>query len=337
MDKKQALAKLDSVISKGRVEMYKPIQVAEVLHAARKDKKIKLSVLETYRTQSKQLRDTVTKELLGKVSTSSAKYQDDIWNESAVPPDAMRYLGEMNDKAGEVEEYIYQNVWLKNSFLILIRDHLDGIKTIKDLFSLFEAFKEDGMRTSEDRLFEIFVVAVLQADLHSIGAELRIEETKVNEGSSSAERIIKSVQGFTKQLHFSRIGHTNAADAGLDIWSNFGAIVSVKNYKLDEQLVGKVLLDTPIGELVIACDSYTDEAVRAIKRASQNRSITIVTREELLKDAERLLNDPDSAREFLNVFVTNFDHEFPRNMTLEIFMRKRGYRLQKPAHGAWAV
>jgi len=115
------------------------------------------------------------------------------------------------------------------------------------------------------------------------------------------------------------IGHTNAADAGLDIWSNFGAIVSVKNYKLDEQLVGKVLLDTPIGELVIACDSYTDEAVRAIKRASQNRSITIVTREELLKDAERLLNDPDSAREFLNVFVTNFEHEFPRNMTLEIF------------------
>ena len=337
MNKTQAVAKLDSVISKSRVEMYKPIQVAEVLHAARFDKSIQLNNLETYRLQSKQLRDAVTRELLGKVSTSSAKFQDDIWNETAVPPEAMNVLGALNQKHGAVEEYIYQNVWLKNSFLILIRDNLDTIKNIDDIHSLFAAFNEDGMRSSGDRLFEIFVVAVLQADISSLNVKIKFEEDKLISGSSSAERIIQAVQTLTHRLHFSRIGHTNAADAGLDIWSNFGAIVSVKNYKLDEQLARKVLEDTPIGQLVIACDSYTGEALEVLKKESIDRSITLVTKNELMQDAKRLLGTQSSAEEFLKVFLSNFDHEFPRNTTLEVFMQNRGYKIEKPAHTGWAT
>jgi type II restriction enzyme len=336
MNKAQAIAKLDNVISKSRVEMYKPIQVAEVLHAARIDKSIQLDQLETYRLQSKQLRDAVTRELIGKVSTSSAKFQDDVWNDTAVPPEAMKILGDLNVKNGAVEEYIYQNVWLKNSFLILIRDHLDTIKNIGDINSLFAAFNEDGMRSSGDRLFEIFVVAVLQADISSLNVKIKFEEKKPMTGDSSAERIVQAIQGLTHTLHFSRIGHTNAADAGLDIWSNFGAIVSVKNYKLDEHLALKVLGDTPIGQLVIACDSYSIEALEVLKKESTNRSITLVTKDELIQDAERLLDNQSSAEEFLKVFLSNFDHEFPRNTTLEVFMQSRGYKIEKPTHGRWA-
>ena len=44
---------LDTVIEKGRVHLYKPIQVAEILYRDRVYKDIDLSKLEDYRTQSK--------------------------------------------------------------------------------------------------------------------------------------------------------------------------------------------------------------------------------------------------------------------------------------------
>ena len=47
---------LDTIIEKGRVYLYKPIQVAEILYRDRVYKDIDLSKLEDYRTQSKKWR-----------------------------------------------------------------------------------------------------------------------------------------------------------------------------------------------------------------------------------------------------------------------------------------
>ena len=57
---------LDTVIEKGRVHLYKPIQVAEILYRDRVYKDIDLSKLEDYRTQSKKWRDEITMPLLGR-------------------------------------------------------------------------------------------------------------------------------------------------------------------------------------------------------------------------------------------------------------------------------
>jgi HaeII restriction endonuclease len=335
MKKEQALAKLDAVVSKSKVEMYKPIQVAEVLHAARNDSSIKLDELETYRTRSKKFRDQVTRELFGKVSTSSAKFQDDIWSEDELPPPAMQILGNINATTGKVEEYIYQNVWRKNSFLIEIRNYLQAIEDSDDLVSIFEAFEADGMRSSGDRFFETFCVAVLQCDVSSSGAYIKILEQTRSNNLSTVEKIIDAIKAGEPKLQFSRIGHTNAADAGLDIWSNFGVIVSVKNYLLDADLAIKVLEDTPVGELIIACDNYTNEALEEIKKMTPNRSVTIVTKAELLNDAKRLLSDAASAKQFVQILLSNFDHEFPMALTLESFMKNRGYSVSLPSRSGF--
>ena len=104
----KAKQSLDNIIRKARVHLYKPIQIAEILYRDRVHGDIDLSDLETYRTKSKKWRDVICVPFLGRTSTSSAKYQDDIFNESAVPPSILKVLGTENrNKDGIVESYIY--------------------------------------------------------------------------------------------------------------------------------------------------------------------------------------------------------------------------------------
>ena len=53
LEAKQAL---DKIISKGRLHLYKPIQIAEILYRDRTEGDINLSDLDTYRNASKRWR-----------------------------------------------------------------------------------------------------------------------------------------------------------------------------------------------------------------------------------------------------------------------------------------
>ena len=104
-----AKERLDLLIAKARVDLYKPIQIAEVLRAARlKQAKIDFANLESYRNPSIAWRNAVTKRLLNKHSTSSARYQHDVWNDNAMPAAILKELDKANqESAGVVERYIY--------------------------------------------------------------------------------------------------------------------------------------------------------------------------------------------------------------------------------------
>ncbi len=94
----EAKQALDKIISKGRVHLYKPIQIAEILYRDRIDGDIDLSDLSTYRNASKRWRDIICLRFLGRTSTSSARYQDDVFNENAVPPSVLEILGAEKDR-----------------------------------------------------------------------------------------------------------------------------------------------------------------------------------------------------------------------------------------------
>ena len=79
MDNKTAKDQLDIVIRKARVHFYKPIQIAEILYRDRIEGDIDLSDLNTYRTPSRKWRDAISLRFIGRISTSSAKYQDDLF------------------------------------------------------------------------------------------------------------------------------------------------------------------------------------------------------------------------------------------------------------------
>jgi type II restriction enzyme len=100
---------LDKVIDKARIHLYKPIQIAEILYRDRIQGDILLSDLNTYRTASRKWRDLICISFLGRISTSSARYQDDLFNDNAIPPSILAILGEENKiKHGIVEAYIYR-------------------------------------------------------------------------------------------------------------------------------------------------------------------------------------------------------------------------------------
>ena len=96
MELTKAKTALDLVIKKARVHLYKPIQIAEILCRDRIHRDIDLIDLETYRAKSKKWRDLICVRFLGRTSTSSAKYQDDLFNKNAVPPVAISVLGQEN-------------------------------------------------------------------------------------------------------------------------------------------------------------------------------------------------------------------------------------------------
>ena len=93
MDNITAKKHLDTVIRKARVHFYKPIQIAEILRRDRIEGDISLSDLETYRTPSRKWRDGISLRFIGRISTSSAKYQDNLFEANATPPVVLAHLG----------------------------------------------------------------------------------------------------------------------------------------------------------------------------------------------------------------------------------------------------
>jgi len=335
MNLPSARAKLDHVIQLSRVEMYKPIQIAETLREFSLNKSINPSKLETYRNLSRDLRNRVTLELIGKVSTSSMRFQDDLWNASAMPPEALNALASANSKH-QVEEYIYQHVYAKSSQMIEIRKVLDQVKTLSDIQSIFDLFNTPGLRSSADRLFEVFALSVLQTQIEKSDFTFTLSGNSDSVKGITGKKLISIAEGQGNDLELAKMGHTNAADAGLDIWTNFGVVVSVKNYNLDEDLFLKVLSDTPVGLLVVICETVSKNVEKELLKYSNNRPVVLITRGELFEDAGILLASSDHAKVFVNKLISFYDKEFPLTVTLENFMAKRNYRISPPGNPSWA-
>ena len=96
----EAREALDRLIRKSRIHFYKPIQVAEILYHDRVFHDVDLSSIETYRNRSKKWRDEISTELLGRVCTSSSRFQDNLFDQNAIHPEVLQVLGRVNRETG---------------------------------------------------------------------------------------------------------------------------------------------------------------------------------------------------------------------------------------------
>ncbi len=332
---------LDAIIRKSRVHLYKPIQIAEILFHHRTQRGLKLKDLESYRNLSKHWRDDVSMILVGRKSTSSQKYQDNIFETNAMPTKLLMQLGRINKEGtGFVEAYIYQALENRLSSVHAVYEYVGSSTadsfSLKTLVSSFQSIP--GLRRSTDKIYEILVYALFATIVRTLKAQVTLEiGNKDKEILKDFERFIKMVLGidaeqtkFTLPAALYRVGVTNAADRGLDIWANFGPAIQVKHLTLTAELVEDIADNITADKIVIVCLDAERKIIESFLRQIGwvERIQGIITIDDL--DAWYRLCLNKKYRDNLGVNLLKdmrreFAEEFPANKEIVPFMKQRGY------------
>lgn len=347
----KAKGKLDSVIGKSRIDLYKPIQVAEVLFHSRHGEVEDIRNVETFKNRSCKWRDEVTLELLGKRSTSSAQFQHNLWDENAVPPEALCLLDKENkEKGGIVERYIYQRF-------------IDRRKTVSSLFDyVFQAtpenfylekflgsfVKDKGIKRSIDKAFEIVTYSLFQTVVTQLDASVTVsvpEHTRdILEEFSALTKVLLGVDSQTfswsEKASIYRVGVTNSADRGLDMWANFGPAIQVKHLTLDQEMTEQIVDQVESDRIVIVCLKKHEKFILAVlSQISWGQRVKgIITQVELVDWYNRCLRGRLKERlglPLLNLLRKSLGEEFGQVSNIESFLDKRGYR-EITLDGIWA-
>lgn len=348
----EAKIAIDKIIKKSRVHLYKPIQIAEILHRDRVNKDIDLQNLNTYRTQSKKWRDIISKRFVGNVSTSSSVYQDNLFNENAVPPRLIAQLGIENCKHnGIVEAYIYKRFMQRQSNMITSLDYAQTTKPQKfDLEKFIELFELNaGLKRSIGKVYEIIIYALFSVIVNhlNIRVQVKLDKSKkhlLKEFSNFAKNVLNitpDTTSFEVQAKFHRVGVTNAADRGLDMWSNFGIAVQVKHLSLTEELAEGIVSSISADRIVIVCKSSQEKLIISLLNQIgwKSKIQSVIVEEQLIDWYEKALRGTFSkslAQPLIESISNQLIKEFPSadNQDLLNFMYKRGYTtLNTEIHG----
>ncbi|MDQ3387115.1 MAG: HaeII family restriction endonuclease [Actinomycetota bacterium] len=337
----KAKNRLDRIIDKARVDLYKPVQVAEVLRKSREDESLNISDLDSYRNPSVKWRDTVTMKLTGKRSSSSARYQHDLWNDTAMPPTILEVLDRENkDTGGAVERYVYMRYQERQGMVTRAIVSVEKA-TAQDfqLRGLLEAFvAQPGIRRSVDKAYEIVVHSLFETLVVALEATVKVRVPETSRGLieefPDLSRVLLGLSPgslqFEQPAHIYRVGVTNAADRGLDMWSNFGPAIQVKHLTLSERLAEEVVDKVESDHIVIVCRDIDAKTIETITKQIGwgNRVRGIVRESELIHWYELCLRGRFADRlatPLLDGLRTGFEAEFPQSANIADFLAERGY------------
>ena len=342
----EAKAKLDDHIGKQRSAFYKPIQVAEILHRADcKENGLtpqQLLKKELYRNPSKRWRDEVTLRLVGNVSTSSQKFQDNLFEDNAIAPTTLAVLAEENYHYPHiVERYIYQAFWLKLSAIHQVAHYLEQSQSTPNTFDLahFFAFFEEGLRRSIDKAYEIVVYALFDALVHHLQAQVSLS---IDTSSPQTLALLQEFEDFahivlgvdmehlviTRPAAFYRAGVTNAADRGVDIWANFGPVVQIKHLSLSTEMAEGISESIRADWIIIVCQDAEETVLNSVLHQLGINVRAIITQRDLTAWYEKALQGeyaPVLASDLLNCLQAEFTAEFPSISEFIPFYTERGY------------
>ncbi len=301
-DRQKAKDALDTVIKKSRIHFYKPIQIAEILYHIRIGDKIDPLNLEDYRTRSKKWRDDITNLLIGRICTSSAKFQDNLFEENAVPPAMLNELSKENLRTGgAVEAYIYNCFNEKHSQLHNALSYCyESTKEDFDVKRFINSFrKEPGLKRSVDKIYEIVVYSLFATLVETLGIKVKVSVPRnkfgiLDEFDDFSEKIMSldfDNPIHTQDAHVYRLGVTNAADRGLDMYSNWGPAIQIKHLNLDEDLAKNIVSSVSSDKIVIVCKGAKKPVIDSLlnQTAWKSRIQSIVTEHNLVNWYEKAL------------------------------------------------
>jgi len=340
--KTEAKQALDRLIDKQRVALYKPIQVAEILYRVRLGE---LSVRdirynpESYRNPSKRWRDSVTRLLIDQVSTSSQKYQDNLFEPNAIPPETLAVLAEENlEYPGVVERYIYQQFRKRQQQILRLWESLR--RATPERFDLDEFLKsftsQRGTKRSIDKAFEIVVYALFDTLVRHLGVTVTLaidaDHMDLLRAFEDFARLVLGIDTSNPSIcldaRLYRAGVTNAADRGLDMWANFGPIVQVKHLTLTDELADEICEGVQADRIVIVCKDGEKEVLERVCQQLGQRIQGIIVQSQLAHWYEVALRGDFAAllgKDLLGSLRREFQGEFPYSKTFKKFLSERGY------------
>ena len=140
-----------------------------------------------------------------------------------------------------------------------------------------------------------------------------------------------------------RVGVTNAADRGIDIWANFGPAIQVKHLTLTEDLAEDICDEVTANRIVIVCKDCEQDTIGRFchQLGLGNRIQGIITQNHLIAWYEAALRGKFAANlgnTLLESLRNEFRNEFPYNVTFDIFYKRRNYHvITKPSSIFWQV
>ena len=346
MNNQAAKKQLDTVIKKARIHLYKPIQIAEILYRDRTVGDINLDDLETYRTFSRQWRDEVCRKFLGRTSTSSARFQDNLFDENATPPSVLGILGEINHRYnGAVEAYIYEAFRQRHSQmssgLALVSQSDKTNFVLKDFIEIFS--RDPGLKRSVDKIYEIVVYALFSTLLEALDVKIavsigNIENTIFQDFSDFTKKVLGLDEETLEAYHTPkvyRVGVTNAADRGLDMWANFGIAIQIKHLSLTPIMAEYISGDITADRIIIVCKECEKDVLVSVLQqfGDAGRIQSVITEDELEDWYERALRG-ESAELIGDKVMQRLENEikveFPSTTEFDDFFTDRGYDQLSP-------
>lgn len=335
----QAMDALDTVIKKSRVHLYKPIQIAEILYRDRVFGDIDLTNLETYRSRSKSWRDDISIRLLGRICNSSSKFQDDLFN--AITPTQIAELGAYNRAHnGAVEAYVYKRFMTKHSQLGDALNYcLNANKDTFQVKTFIDSFwNEPGLKRSLDKIYEIVVYSLFSTLVDTLGlsVEISVNKDKIDilgefeDFTSKVMRLDYSALSCVQDARVYRVGVTNAADRGLDMYTNWGSAIQIKHLSLDVGLAEDIVNSVSSDKIVIVCkDAEKDVLVSVLTQIGwRSRIQSIVTEADLVKWYEKALRgkfSDEMGNKLISSLCEEIAEEFPSVNSLPEVLSSRHY------------
>ncbi|MCK4349198.1 MAG: HaeII family restriction endonuclease, partial [Thermoplasmatales archaeon] len=277
---------------------------------------------------------------------------DNLFEPNAIPPEFLDELAEFNNEnKGLVENYIYHKLQNRLSMVLEAFSYLETATTktfdLEEYLSLFS--KKAGLKRSIDKVYEITVYALFNTLVSALQVKVSLSiENLDKEILDDFEPFVKMVLGLSKDTttieipaRLFRVGVTNAADRGLDMWTNFGPAIQVKHVSLSEELAEDVSDDINADRIVIVClDGEAEIIERVMKQLPFSERIQgIITKSDLIDWYAICSSDKyreSLGKQLLSDLKREFNFEFPSTKEIKPFLKERDYGAAKLI-GEWSV
>ena len=256
-------------------------------------------------------------------------------------------MGKANrKKKGIVEAYIYQRFLERFSQLSGALNYTTTHNKSNFQFTEFiDAFwQEAGLKRSIDKIYEIVVYALFSAIVESLDLKVKISynSTKspiLKEFQDFAEKVIQldsETSCFETDAKIYRVGVTNAADRGLDMWANFGLAIQIKHLSLSEELASDIVSSISADRIVIVCKKAEQKVILSLLNQIgwRSRIQAIITEDDLIKWYEKAMRGKYNrvlGSKILDTISSEIELEFPvtKGKDFDKFYKGRKYHKLK--------